>query len=108
MALPAFLFPHEKFNFLFLGEVQPFCILEQNIPANKARNRPCSISRAERNAHWPKILCNFRAVHLPMVRGEPVIGRLAQFLDSGCEGSNDCAKRPITGSPRTMGRCTAR
>src|SRR5579864_3083683 len=50
--------------FLILGEVRPFCILGQNLPANKARNRPCSISRAERFTHWPKFFATFRKYKL--------------------------------------------
>src|SRR5882724_730354 len=55
-----FIFPAGKLIFLFLGKVRPFSILGQNVRANKARNRPCSISRAERKAYWPKFFASFR------------------------------------------------
>ena len=51
--------------FLFLGEVRPFCILGQNDPANKARNRLCSISRAEKKAEWPKFFATFQQYTCP-------------------------------------------
>jgi len=60
MAVPAFRFLAGKLIFLFLGEIRPFCILGQNDPANKARNRPCSISHAEKFTHWPKFFATFR------------------------------------------------
>jgi hypothetical protein len=69
MALPAFHFPAGELIFWFLGEVRPFCILEQNTPANKARNRPCSISRAERKAYWPKYSAIFRQYTCPFPAG---------------------------------------
>jgi hypothetical protein len=52
-------------HFSFLGEARPFCILEQNDSANKARNRPCSISRAERKAYRPKFFGTFRQYTCP-------------------------------------------
>ena len=39
--------------------------LRQNDPANKARNRPCSISRAEKKADWPKFFATFRKYTYP-------------------------------------------
>jgi hypothetical protein len=53
------IFPAGNSIFLLLGEVRPFCILAQSSPANKARNRPCSISRAERKRYWPKFFATF-------------------------------------------------
>jgi hypothetical protein len=70
--------PQGELNFLFLGEVRPFCILSQTHPANKARNRPCSISRAERKADWPKFFVTFRKYTCPRplkMRRSPVDGR---------------------------------
>jgi hypothetical protein len=40
-------------------------ILGQNIPANKARNRPCSSSRAERKPHWPEFFASFQKDRCP-------------------------------------------
>src|SRR5207302_7250704 len=34
-----FIFPAGELNFFVFGKVLPFCILGQNCPANKARNR---------------------------------------------------------------------
>jgi hypothetical protein len=62
--------PQAELNFLFLGETRPFCILGQNGHANKARNRPCSISRAERKADWPKFFVTFPKYSCPSIRHE--------------------------------------
>jgi hypothetical protein len=64
-ALRTFHFLAWETQFCVLDEVQPFCILGQNVPAKKARNRPCSISRAERKADWPKFFVTFRQYTYP-------------------------------------------
>lgn len=47
-----------------LGKLLPVCILRENRPTKKGRNRSCSSSRAERK-RLAKILCNFPAVQRP-------------------------------------------
>jgi hypothetical protein len=79
--------PRGKLIFLFLGEVRPFCILSQTHPANKARNRPCSISRAERTADWPKFFATFQQYSCPSLMGTPV------HLSTSAEGDRKKAKR---------------
>jgi hypothetical protein len=65
IAIPFNISPQGTQFFLLLGEVRPFCILVQNDPANKARNWPCSISRAERKRHWPKFFATFQQYTCP-------------------------------------------
>jgi hypothetical protein len=83
-----FTFPAEKVHFLVLGEVRPFCILRQNIPANKARNRPCSISRAERKRHWPEFFASSQQYTCPSLGEGPgsddphQIGSIPKMLES--------------------------
>src|SRR5262249_24179418 len=52
-------FPAGNSIFLALGRNSAILILGPNLSANKARNRPCSISRAERKTHWPKFFATF-------------------------------------------------
>jgi hypothetical protein len=61
--------PQEIQFFLLLGEVLPFCILRQNDPANEARKRPCSISRAEKFESWPKFFATFQQYSCHSLRG---------------------------------------
>jgi hypothetical protein len=87
MAMPAFrISPQGTQFFSFLGEFRPFCILGRNIPANKARNRPCSISRAERIAYRPKFSASFRQYTCPLMDARAVQG-------VQCSSSVKCAVR---------------
>jgi hypothetical protein len=54
--------------------------------ANKARNRPCSISRAERKADWPKFFATFRQYTCPMISAP-------MLLWTSAEGDHKKTKR---------------
>jgi hypothetical protein len=72
-------FPHSpagRFRIGAFGQTPTILYLSQNVLANKARNRPCSSSRAERNHHWPEFFATFReySAHCSGSRTGPFCG----------------------------------